>query len=64
MGIKQIRIDLENCYGIKALQSSFDFSDASAYAIYAPNGAMKTSFAQTFRDHLKRLYRRVMALGV
>ena len=50
MPIKRIRVDLENCYGIKTLQSRFDFSQAEAYAIYAPNGAMKTSFAQTFRD--------------
>lgn len=28
----------------------FDFSTNRAYAIYAPNGAMKSSFAQTFKD--------------
>ena len=50
MPIKEISVDLENCYGIKALQKAFDFTDCDAYAIYAPNGAMKTSFAQTFRD--------------
>jgi hypothetical protein len=28
----------------------FDFSEHKAYAIYAPNGAMKSSLAQTFKD--------------
>jgi ABC-type molybdenum transport system ATPase subunit/photorepair protein PhrA len=45
-----LNIDLENCYGIKKLQFQFDFSQHSAYAIYAPNGAMKSSLAQTFKD--------------
>ena len=50
MPIKKLHVDLENCYGIRALQTDFDFEHCDAYAIYAPNGAMKTSFAQTFRD--------------
>jgi hypothetical protein len=45
-----VSIDLENCYGIKALKTSFDFSKERAYAIYAPNGVMKSSLAQTFQD--------------
>lgn len=32
------------------MQRDFDFSQKHAYAIYAPNGAMKSSFAQAFRD--------------
>ncbi|MGI0016722.1 MAG: hypothetical protein ACREBU_25135 [Nitrososphaera sp.] len=43
-------VDLENCYGIKRLRIDFDFSEERAYAIYAPNGAMKSSLAQTFQD--------------
>lgn len=43
-------IDLQNCYGIKSLTTEFDFSEKRTFAIYAPNGAMKSSFAQTFRD--------------
>ena len=43
-------VDLKNCYGIKALKTEFDFSQKRAYAIYAPNGVMKTSFAKTFQD--------------
>jgi hypothetical protein len=48
--MKTIRISLENCYGIKKLDADFHFSEHSAYAVYAPNGSMKSSFAQTFSD--------------
>jgi len=48
--MKKISLNLENCYGIKTLRREFDFSHFNAYAIYAPNGAMKTSLAQTFKD--------------
>ncbi|MDZ4654483.1 MAG: phage infection protein [Coriobacteriia bacterium] len=43
-------VDLEYCYGIRELKAEFDFSQQRAYAIYAPNGAMKSSLAQTFKD--------------
>jgi hypothetical protein len=45
-----LHLDLKNCYGIKKLQADFDFAAHKAYAIYAPNGAMKSSLAQTFKD--------------
>lgn len=45
-----LKIDFENCYGIKQLKYDFDFGVKSTYAIYAPNGTMKTSFANTFMD--------------
>lgn len=45
-----LNIELRHCYGIKALKHSFDFSRHKAYAVYAPNGAMKSSFAQVFHD--------------
>ncbi len=48
--MNKLNVDLENCYGIKRLQAEFDFSHQKAYAIYAPNGAMKSSLAQTFKD--------------
>ncbi|MFI8981932.1 hypothetical protein [Ectopseudomonas khazarica] len=48
--MKTVSIDLENCYGIKKLQAEFDFSKAKACAVYAPNGSMKSSLAQTFQD--------------
>src|SRR5437868_7970866 len=45
-----LHINLENCYGIKRLSATLDFRTCPAYAIYAPNGVMKSSFAQTFKD--------------
>jgi hypothetical protein len=47
-----LKVCLENCYGISAFDETFDLSNnrekAKAYAIYAPNGLMKTSFSRTF----------------
>src|SRR5260370_14838529 len=48
--MQTLKIKLENCYGIKKLKTDLDFSQARAIAVYAPNGAMKTSLAQTVRD--------------
>jgi len=48
--MNKLNVELENCYGIKKLQAQLDFSQHKVYAIYAPNGAMKTSLAQTFKD--------------
>lgn len=48
--MEKVKLDLKNCYGIKALKKDFDFSKGPAYAIYAPNGVMKSSLAQTFLD--------------
>ena len=48
--MNKLQIKLENCYGIKKLEKEFDFSSSRTFAIYAPNGVMKTSFAKTFRD--------------
>jgi len=48
--MRKLRVDLQNCYGIKSLKAEFDFSKGRAVAIYAPNGAMKSSFAETFMD--------------
>ena len=45
-----LTIDLENCYGIKRLDTTLDFSATTAVAVYAPNGSMKTSLAKTFDD--------------
>jgi len=46
----RVSVDLKHCYGIKALKRDFDFRKTRAYAIYAPNGVMKSSLAQTFAD--------------
>jgi energy-coupling factor transporter ATP-binding protein EcfA2 len=48
--VKTLKLRLENCYGIKKLATELDFSHAQAIAVYAPNGSMKTSLAQTFKD--------------
>jgi hypothetical protein len=48
--MNKLNVDLSNCYGIKKLAYKFDFTSRSTYAIYAPNGIMKTSFAKTFLD--------------
>ncbi|MEP7247380.1 MAG: hypothetical protein ABI885_27365 [Gammaproteobacteria bacterium] len=48
--MKALTIELENCYGIRKLTAKLDFSKTNAIAIYAPNGSMKTSLAQTFQD--------------
>ncbi len=48
--MKTLNIDLEHCYGIKKLKAQFDFSSSRSYAIYAPNGSMKSCLAQTFKD--------------
>jgi len=48
--MKKISMDFENCYGIVALSKELDFSGRHQYVIYAPNGAMKSSFAKCFED--------------
>ena len=45
-----LSVDLQHCYGIKKLKHQFDFSQRKAYAIYAPNGSMKSSLAETFKN--------------
>lgn len=51
--MEALKVNLENCYGIKKLEYEFKFTDeCRTYVIYAPNGAMKTSFANTFKDLL------------
>ncbi|MBE7446673.1 MAG: hypothetical protein HS132_16165 [Planctomycetia bacterium] len=48
--MNKLQINLENCYGIKKLKKEFNFSSSKTFAIYAPNGVMKTSFSKTFKD--------------
>ena len=49
--MKKLKIELEHCYGIKKLSTEFEFTEnKSVFAIYAPNGLMKTSLANTFKD--------------
>lgn len=49
----RVTVDLENCYGIAKLEHVFDFTtkgNKGAFALYAPNGVMKSSLAETFKD--------------
>jgi hypothetical protein len=48
--MNRVTINLEHCYGIKKLQADLDFTNERVYALYAPNGVMKSSLAQTFLD--------------
>lgn len=48
--MERVKIDLKNCYGIKSLQREFNFKETRAFALYAPNGVMKSSLAKTFQD--------------
>lgn len=47
--MKQISINLQNCYGIKKLNYLFNFEKYHNYILYASNGMMKTSFTKTFK---------------
>lgn len=44
----KIRTELKHCFGICEFDHEFDFSQSNSALVYAPNGLMKTSFAQTF----------------
>lgn len=50
--MNNLNINLQYCYGIKHLIHNFKFNN-KAFAIYAPNGVMKTSLAKTFDDLTK-----------
>lgn len=49
MFMNKVLIDFTNCFGIDKLEYEFDFSVKNVYSIYAKNGSMKTSFANTFQ---------------
>ena len=54
--METLKISLKNCYGIGSFDYLFNFKVGEkkpkqrAYAIYAPNGFMKTSFSKTLDD--------------
>lgn len=49
--MQDIFLELENCYGINKFKYLISFTkENKAYMIYAPNGTMKTSFANTIKD--------------
>lgn len=45
-----LELNLENCFGINNLKHTFDFARSNTMVIYASNGIMKTSFANTFQE--------------
>lgn len=46
--MQELKLDLENCYGIKKMNENIDYSNNNVAIIYAPNGTMKSSLARTF----------------
>ena len=48
--MKKLSVKLEHGYGVNSLEAEFDFASHRVYALYVPNGVMKSSFAKTFRD--------------
>lgn len=56
--MNNLKISLKNCYGIQSLEHEFGFEVSKqkpnrAFAIYAPNGLMKTSFSRVFETLAK-----------
>lgn len=47
--MNKLSLDWENCFGIKKLKKDFKFDKSHIQLIYAPNGTMKTSFANTMK---------------
>ena len=45
----KLKLNLRYCYGISKLEAELEFRH-KGYAIYAPNGVMKTSIAKTLSD--------------
>lgn len=48
--MNKLHLSLEHCYGIRKFDAVLDYSNSSTVAIYAANGAMKSSLANTFQD--------------
>ena len=48
--MERVTVNLRNCYGIRSLNKEFDFTGTQAFALYAPNGVMKSSLAKAFQD--------------
>ena len=48
--MNKLKLSLENCYGIRRLEATLDFSKGRNVAVYASNGTMKSSLARVFKD--------------
>ncbi|WYQ41259.1 hypothetical protein NST67_14995 [Bacillus sp. FSL W7-1321] len=54
--MNRLQIEIKNCYGINQMKEELDFSNnKQTQIIYAPNGVMKTSFANIFDDFSKEV---------
>ncbi len=68
--MNKLMVNLTNCYGISSLSHEFDFTQARANILYAPNGIMKTSLSNTFSQLSKgkepqdKLYNRVSSCEI
>ena len=47
--MQKVKINFENCFGIKRFRETLNFQEHKSVLIYAPNGTMETSFAETLR---------------
>ncbi len=47
--MKKLTFNWENCFGIKKLRHVFEFDRKNIHLVYAPNGMMKSSFANTMK---------------
>lgn len=47
--MEELSFELENCFGIKKMDLDIDYSNNNSAIIYAPNGTMKSSLANTFK---------------
>lgn len=52
--MNSLEVELKNCFGINNLKHTFDFVKSNTMVIYASNGIMKTSFANTFKELSER----------
>ncbi len=48
----KLKMNIQNCYGIGALDHEIDYSNNNVAVIYAPNGTMKTSLTKTITQKL------------
>lgn len=46
--MEQLKLRLENCYGINKLNETIDYSNNNVAVVYAANGIMRSSLAKTF----------------
>ncbi len=52
--MKQLKFNLENCFGITEFKEVLNFDKINLALIYAPNGTMKTSLADTLKNLSKK----------